>query len=182
MKIFPFRDFHESRLHSGQIVSGLVVFIAGPAVTPPLHKFLWLHIQFPHTVDNDVDMNIATAIMAIHVDADKSLVPGKEAVGKFQAESLGFLSGQSGIFFIPGIKADDIVVGFNIFPFLVFVIVGIKLLAFFIKREWMTVDSVQIIFFPEDLIAIGIQNRFLGTFIVLEDQVFQRFSVIGVFT
>lgn len=180
--MFPFCDFHEPRLHGSQIVSGLVVFVACPAIAAALHKILWLYIQFSHTVDDNMDVNVTTAIMTIHVGADKSLVSRKEVPGKFQAESLGLLTGQARILFISWVKADDIVMGFNVFPFLVFVIVGVKLLTFFIKREGVAVDSVQIIFFPENSIAIRIQNRFLSTLVVLEDQVFQSFSIISIFT
>lgn len=74
MKMFPFCDFHEPRLHGSQIVSGLVVFVACPAIAAALHKILWLYIQFSHTVDDNMDVNVTTAIMTIHVGADKSLV------------------------------------------------------------------------------------------------------------
>lgn len=55
------------------------------------------------------DMNIAAVVMPVHMGADKSLMSGEKASSKFQAESLGLLTGQARILFISWVK--EIVIG-----------------------------------------------------------------------
>ena len=61
-----------------------MMFIAGAAVAGSLHEILRFHVQFPQAVDYDMDMDIAAAVMTVHVRAYQSLMSGKEALGKFQ--------------------------------------------------------------------------------------------------
>ena len=52
-----------------------MVLIPCLAVNGSLHKGLRRHIQFPQTVDYDMHMNVAAAIMPVHVRTDQCLMP-----------------------------------------------------------------------------------------------------------
>lgn len=49
------------------------------------------------------------------------------------------------------------------------------------QREWITVQTVQIIFFSQYHMPFFIKNRFLRILVVLEDKIPFRFSIVRVF-
>ena len=63
--------------------------------------------------------------MCVRVGADNGLVSGEMLVAKFLAQRLRLINGQTVVRSVPWVKADDIVVGFHIFPFLVLAIAEI---------------------------------------------------------
>ena len=91
--MLAFCNLHDSFLHSGQIISGLMVLVTGAAITGALHEILPFHIQFAQAVDYNVDVDIPTVVVAVHVGADQSLVSGEEVPCKFQTQLLRTLSG-----------------------------------------------------------------------------------------
>ena len=86
------------------------MLIAGAAVDFPLHIRLFLNIQFPDTVENDMDVDIAAFIVTVSMRTDNYLMPGEMPAGKLQSECMGLLGGQLSVFTVLRIKADDIVV------------------------------------------------------------------------
>ena len=74
-----------------------------------------------------------------------------------------------------------LMMGFYFIEVFVLVVVAVQLLTFRCKREWITVQTVQIIFFSQHHMSFFIQNRFLRILVVLEDKIPFRFSVVRVF-
>ena len=74
---------------------------------------------------------------------------GKVFLCKSQSELLGTFTGQSTFIPVFWVEADDIVMGFYFIEVFVLVIVAVQFLTFRCKREWITVQTVQIIFFSQ---------------------------------
>ena len=62
-------------------------------------------------------------------------------------------TGQSTFIPVFRVEADDIMMGFYLIEVFVLVVVAVQLLTFRCKREWITVQTVQIIFFSQYQIA-----------------------------
>ena len=58
----------------------------------------------------------------------------------------------------------------------------IGLCAFRVKRKRLAVQTIQILLIPQHHVAVRIEDRLLCPLVMLEHQVFQRFSVIRIFT
>ena len=67
-------------------------------------------------------MDIAAVIVSVRVGADNGLVSGKLFPAKFLAQRLRPVYGQAVVYCVPWVKADNVVVAFHIFPFLVFTV------------------------------------------------------------
>ena len=126
-------------------------------------------------------MDVAAAVVTVRVRADQSLVPGKKALGKFSAERLRFLTGQSAFRYVLRVKADDVMVGFDFAARLVFVKIRVEHFAFLVKRKGIAVHSIEIIFFTQHAVSVLVPERPAVVFVVLEDQILQRFSVVRAF-
>ena len=70
-------------------------------------------------------MNIAATVVSVGVCTDDGLMTGKVFFAKFLAKALCQIYVQSVVGYILGIEADDIVVAFNILPFLIFAVAEI---------------------------------------------------------
>lgn len=57
-----------------QIISGLVVLVASPAVAGTLHKLLRFYVQFAQTVDDDMYMDIPASVAPIRMGTNQRLV------------------------------------------------------------------------------------------------------------
>lgn len=148
IEIFPVAHIHDGLLKMPEVTVCQVVLITGTAVTGTLHKGLRFHVQFPEGVYNDVNMDVSTAIVTVHMGADERLMARKILSGIFHSEGLRLFPGQAMVVFVLWIKAQDIVMGFDIIIVLVLVILGIQLFTFFIKEHGFTVDAVHVIFLP----------------------------------
>ena len=84
-----------------------------------IHIWLPFHCSLSHTVDNDVGMDISGFIVAIGVSNYQCLISGKHLLCKFQTDCLCLLSGKSVFCNIGWIVADNVVVTFDIFMFLI---------------------------------------------------------------
>ena len=76
-------------------------------------------------IDNDVYMNIAAAAMSVGMSTDDCLMTGKVFLVEFLSKDLSRVHIQSVVWNILGIEADDIVMAFDIFPFLIFAVTKI---------------------------------------------------------
>ena len=71
-------------------------------------------------------MDIAAVVMPVRVGAYKGLVSGEMLFTELLAQLLRLVYGQAVVCPVPWVKADDIVVAFHIFPFLIFLIAEIR--------------------------------------------------------
>ena len=101
------------------------MFVPGAGIAGTLHKILMLHIIFAQAVDNYMYMDIAASVMSVQMGADESLMSGKILFAVFKPKALRLLPGQPAFIPVFRIKADDVVVGFDLVILLVFVETGI---------------------------------------------------------
>ena len=158
------------------------MFIASFGISVKFHIGLRLSVIFADTVDYDMHMNIATAIMTVSVSTDKCLVSGEILFGIFHAKLLCQFSSQS--MFVPvfGIEADDIVVGLDFIVRLVLMKISICFLTFRCKGKWIAVYTVKVIFLTNEHVTVFIKNGFLCIFVMLKNQITFSFSIICIFT
>ena len=96
-----------------QVISGLVMLIAGAAVTGALHELLRFHVKLAQAVDDNMYMNVPTSMTSIRMSTDQSLVAGKILFCVFHANGLCPLRCQSAVNLILRVKTDDIVMRFD---------------------------------------------------------------------
>lgn len=96
-----------------------------------------------------MNMDVATAVMSIHVSTDQRLMAGKMLLHKFKSQSLRFLASKIVFVFIARIKTDDIVMGLNFIVSVVFSILVIEHFAFKIKGVGIAVYSIHVKFAAE---------------------------------
>ena len=161
-----------------QIFFGKMVFIAGAVFTRKLHEALPFYFIFPQTVYNDMDMDVAAFVMAIRMGTDKRLVSGKIFSCVFKSQLLRLFPGQSVFCHIFGIEADNVMMGFDLVPFLVFLIPSVQFHAPIIKMEGVTVQTVHVIFLTGYHPAVFVQDRRVGVFIMLEYKITLCGSII----
>ena len=159
-----------------------MVLVPCLAVNGPLHKGLLRHIQFSQTVDYDMYMNIAAAIMTVHVRTDQSLMPRKICFCVFHPKLLRPFPRQAIFCAVPLIKADDIMVAFDFILIFVFLVLAVQLSAGRIEGIGFTVQTVQIKLIPHDTISVLVKDRSFPKFIMLENEIFQRSAIVGTLT
>lgn len=92
-----------------------MVFVARLTVDGTFHKGLLRNIQLSQTVDYDMHMDIAAAVVTVHVGADQRLMPRKVGFYIFHAdqsqgmEALQMLIGGFVIFMIPQVVGGVVV-------------------------------------------------------------------------
>ena len=132
-------------------------------------------------IDNDVYMNIAAAVVSVGMCADDCLMTGKMISAKFLAQLLCSVNGQSVVGNILGIEADDIVVTFDIFPFLIFAVAEIGTEARNRKIFITAVQRGNAVILSWDKPAIFIQGRLHGELIMLKSEVGFSGRVVSIF-
>ena len=159
-----------------------MVLIACFAVNRAFHKRLLRNIQFSQTVDYDMHMDIAAAIMTIHVGADQRLMPRKVGFYIFHADGLCLFTCQPTLVFVGRIEADEVVVRLDFVVILILVVLRIKHFALHIKKFWFTIYAFQQNIPAEHPVSICIQKRFLQDLIVLIFQIVECRTVVCAFT
>ena len=159
-----------------------MVFVSGTGIVAALHKGLRLYVQFPQTVQNDMNVDIAAFVVPVHVGTHQHLMASKKAVGKFHADGLHSFSVKSTFRHIARIEADDVMVRFHIAVILVFVKSVVELFALQIEGQRLTVDPVQIEFRAQQTTAIFVQQLFSGFLIMLKHEIIQNRTVVGTLT
>ena len=165
-----------------QVLVRHMVLVPCLAVDGSLHEGLLGHIQFSQAVDYDMDMNVAAAIVPVHVRTDQSLMPRKIRFCIFQSKLLRPFSRQTIFCAVPWIKADNVVVAFDFILVLVLLVFAVQLLAGRIEGIGFTVQAVQIILIPHNTISILVKNRSFPKLVILENQILQRSTIVGVLT
>ena len=159
-----------------------MVLVPGLAVNGSLHKGLLRYIQLSQTVDYDMDMNIAAAIVTVHVRTDQCLMPRKICFCVFQSKLLCSFTRQAIFCAVSWIKADDVMVAFDFILIFVLLIFAVQLLAGCIEGIRFTVQAVQIKLIPHDTISFLVKDRSFPKFVMLENQIFQRRAIVGTLT
>ncbi len=159
-----------------------MVLVPCLAVDGSLHEGLLGHIQFSQAVDYDMYMNVAAAIVPVHVRTDQCLMPRKVGFCIFQPDGLRPLSRQTALAFICWIKADNVVVAFDFILVFVLLIFTVQLLAGRIKGIGFTVQTVQIKLISHDTISVLVKDRSFPKLVMLENQIFQRSTIVGTLT
>ena len=175
-------QIHEGFLQVFQVFVRHMVLVPCLAVNGPLHKGLLRHIQFSQTVDYDMYMNVAAAIMTVHVRTDQCLMPRKICFCVFQSKLLRPFPRQTIFCAVPWIKADDVMVAFDFILVFVLLIFTVQLLAGRIKGIGFTVQTVQIKLIPHDAISVLVKDRSFPKLIMLENQILQRSTIVGTLT
>ena len=101
------------------------------------------HIQLSQTIDYDMHMDIAAAVVTVQMGADQRLMPRKICFYIFHADGLRPFSCQSTFIFIGRVEADEIVVRLDFIVSLIFVVLCIKYFALYIKKFRLTVYALQ---------------------------------------
>ena len=171
VKSFLLAPIHDSFLKSAhEFISGTML-VTGGFLMWFIHIWLPFHCSLSHTVDNDVSMDISGFIVAIGVSNYQCLISGKHLLCKFQTDCLCSLSGKAVFCNIGWIVADNVVVTFDIFTFLIFVKMSICQFTFLVKRHRITVQSIHIKLFSQDASTGFIYNLFPGFFIMFKQKV-----------
>ena len=165
-----------------QVLVCYMVLVPCLAVDGSLHEGLLGHIQFSQAVDYDMDMNVAAAIVPVHVRTDQSLMPRKIRFCIFQSKLLRPFSRQTIFCAVPWIKAENVVVAFDFILVLVLLVFAVQLLAGRIEGIGFTVQAVQIKLIPHNTISILVKNRSFPKLVILENQILQRSTIVGVLT
>ena len=79
-----------------------------------LHIGLAFHLSCSDAADYDVDMDISRMVVPIGVSADDGRMTGEVFFAEFQAKCLCLFHGQAVVGCISWVKADDILVAFDI--------------------------------------------------------------------
>ena len=159
-----------------------MVLVPCLAVDWSLHERLLGHIQFSQAVDYDMYMNVAAAIVTVHVRTDQCLMPRKICFCVFQPKLLCPFPRQTIFCAVPWIKADDVMVRFNFILVFVLLIFAVQLLAGRIKGIGFTVQTVQIILISHDTISVLVKDRSFPKLVMLENQILQCSTIVGTLT
>ena len=159
-----------------------MVLVPCLAVNGPFHKRPRRDIQFPQTVDYDMDMNVSAAIVTVHVRTDQCLMPRKICFCVFQSKLLRPFTRQTIFCAVPWIKADDVMVRFNFILVFVLLIFAVQLLAGRIEGIGFTVQTVQIKLIPHDTISVLVKDRSFPKLVMLENQILQCSTIVGTLT
>ena len=159
-----------------------MVLVPCLAVNGSLHERLLGHIQFSQAVDYDMYMNVAAAIVTVHMRTDQSLMPRKIRFCIFQSKLLRPFPRQTIFCAVPWIKADDVMVAFDFILVFVLLIFAVQLLAGRIKGIGFTVQTVQIKLIPHDAISVLVKDRSFPKLVMFENQILQRSTIVGTLT
>lgn len=156
-----------------------MVFVARLTVDGPFHKGLLRNIQLSQTVDYDMHMDIAAAVVTVHVGADQRLMPRKVSFYIFHADGLRLFTCQFTLVFVGRIEADEVVVRLDFIVILILVVLRIKHFALHIKKFRLTVYALQKNISAEYPVPVCIQQGFLQNFIILKNEVYTGTMVQG---
>ena len=158
------------------------MFVARLTVNRTFHKRLRQNIQFSQTVDYDMYMNVAAAIVTVHVRTDQSLMPRKICFCVFQPKLLCPFPRQAIFCAVPWVKADNVMMAFDFILIFVLLIFAVQLLAGRIEGIGFTVQTVQIKLIPHDAISVLVKDRSFPNLVMLENQILQCSTIAGTLT
>lgn len=121
MKALPFTHFHNFFFQMVQKSIRGPVFISGLFFIWLIHVTLSFYCILTDTVNDDMRMDVSGLVATICVGDNQCLITWKIFSGKFLTKLLRPFPGKSAICCVCRIKADDIMMAFNIFLLLVFI-------------------------------------------------------------
>jgi len=113
-----------------------------------LHIGLALHFSCSDAADHDVDVDVSRMVMPIRVSADDGRVTGEVFFTEFQAKYLCLFHGQAVVGCISWVKADDILVAFDITMLGIFTILAVRQQTGRCKREIAALKGVEQVRIP----------------------------------
>ena len=146
-----------------------------------LHIGLALHLSCSDAANHDVDVNVSRMVVPIRVGADDGRMTGEVFFAEFQAKCLCLFHGQAVVGCISWVKADDILVTFDITMLGILTILAVCQQTGRCKREIATLKGVEQVGFPQHGSALFVQNYLAGKFIVLVNEVRFDGGVVRVF-
>ena len=120
-------------------------------------------------------------VAPIRVSADDGRVTGEVFFAEFQAKCLCLFHGQAVVGCISGVKADDILVAFDITMLGVLAILAVCQQTGRCKREIAALKGVEQVGFPQLRSALFIQKLIPGKLIVLVNEVRFDGGVVRIF-
>ena len=121
MKALPFTHFHDFFFQMVQKSIRGSVFISGLFFIWLIHIILSFDCVLTNAVDNNMCVDITGVVATVCMGDNQCLVTWKIFSGKFQTKLLCPFPGKSDFCCVCRIKADDIMMAFNIFLLLVFI-------------------------------------------------------------
>ena len=109
--------------------------------------------------------------LSVFVGADYGLVTREVLFGIFHSDCLRLFYGQSGSVCILRVEADDVVVGFDVVVFLIFVVLVVKVFAFDVEGGGIAFNSFDQEVLPHDKVTVLVVERSVGELVVLEHEV-----------
>jgi len=152
-------------------LGGAGVLHALAPVTGLLHIGLAFHFPCSDAADHDVDMDVSRMVVPIGVSADDGRMTGKVVLAELQTEGLCPFHGQAVVGCISGVKAEDILVAFDIIRVVVLAVLSVCQQTGRCKRKIAALKGVEQIRFPQHGSAMVVQKLLSGERIVLVDQV-----------
>ena len=123
-------------------------------------------------------MDIARTVVTVRVGADERRMSWKVFLAELQAQRLRFFQGQTVVSCVPGVKADDVVMRFDITRLCVFAVLPVRQQAGHGEGVFPTFQRIQQILLAELGLAMFVQNGQAGVLVVLEGEVaFRRREV-----
>ena len=135
----------------------------------------------PQAVYDDMHMNVASVIVSVRVGADNGLVSGEMFSTKLLAQFLRPVYGQAVVCPVPWVKADDIVVAFHIFPFLVFLIAEISPHTGNSEILAPAVEGRNAVILPRYQPPVFIKGGLHGKLVMLKCEVGFRCAIVRIF-
>ena len=139
------------------------------------------HFSCSDAADHDVDMDVSRMVVPIRVSADDGRMAGEVFFTEFQAKCLCLFHGQAVVGCISWVKADDILVTFDITMLGILTILSVCQQTSCCKREIATLKGVEQVRIPQLRLALFVQNYLAGKFIVLVNEVRFDGGVVRVF-
>ena len=146
-----------------------------------LHIGLAFHLACSDAADYDVDVNVSRMVVPIRVSADDGGMTGEVFFAEFQAKCLCLFHGQPVVGCISWVKADDILVAFDITMLGVLAILAVRQQTGRCKREIAALKGVEQVGFPQLRSALFIQKLLPGERIVLVNKIRFNRRVVRVF-
>ena len=121
METFSFTHCHDFFFQMVQKSICGPVFISGLFFIWLIHITLSFHSILTNAVNDDMRMDVAGLVATVCMGDNQYLITWKIFSGKFQTKLLRPFPGKSAFSCVCRIKADDIMMAFDIFPLLVFI-------------------------------------------------------------
>ena len=146
-----------------------------------LHIGLAFHFSCSDAADHDVDVDVSRMVVPIRVSADDGRMTGEVFFAEFQAKCLCLFHGQAVVGCISWVKADDILVTFDITMLGILTILAVCQQTSRCKREIATLKGVEQVRIPQLRLALFIQKLLSGERVVLVNEVRFDGGVVRVF-